>query len=83
MNILAWIAFGLIVGWVANAIEPGESRGGLLGNVVLGVLGALIGGYLGNLIFGVGVTGFNLSSFILAAIGSLILLFIGRAMRRT
>ena len=82
MNILAWILFGLIVGWIANVIDPTPARGGLLGTILLGILGALLGGFLGNLIFGVGVNGFDLSSFIVAVIGSLILLSVGRSFRR-
>lgn len=81
MNIISWIVFGLIVGVIANMIDPQPARGGLVGAVVLGVLGALLGGFLGNLLFGVGISGFNLSSFIVAVIGSLVLLFIGRAFR--
>ena len=48
-------------------------------------LGALVGGLLGDLLFGVGVTGFNLSSFIVAVAGSLLLMLLGRAFynRRT
>ena len=81
MNILTWIVFGLVVGIVANLIDPKPERGGMLGAVLLGVLGALLWGFLGDLIFGVGVTGFNLSSFIVAVIGSLILLALSRAFR--
>ncbi len=81
MNILTWIVFGLVVGFIANAIDPQPAKGGMLGAVLLGVLGALLGGFLGDLIFGVGVTGFNLSSFIVAVIGSLILLAVSRAFR--
>ena len=82
MNILSWILFGLIVGWIANVIDPASARGGLLGTILLGILGALLGGLIGNLIFGVGITGFNFSSFIIAVIGSLVLLFVGRSFRR-
>lgn len=82
MNILSWVLFGLIVGLVANVLDPSPARGGLLGTIVLGILGALLGGFLGDLIFGVGVSGFNLSSFIVAVIGSLVLLFVGRSLRR-
>lgn len=82
MNILSWLLFGLIVGIVANAIDPEPNRGGVLGSILLGVVGALIGGFLANLIFGITVTGFNLTSFLVAVAGSLLLLFIGRAMRR-
>ncbi len=82
MNILSWILFGLIVGIVANAIDPNPNRGGVLGSILLGIVGALVGGFLANLIFGVTVTGFNLTSFLVAVAGSLLLLFIGRAVRR-
>jgi len=82
VNILSWILFGLIVGIVANAIDPNPNRGGVLGSILLGIVGALVGGFLANLIFGVTVTGFNLTSFLVAVAGSLLLLFIGRAVRR-
>lgn len=82
MNILTWIVFGLVVGIIANLIDPKPAQDGVFGTVLLGVLGALLGGFLGDLIFGVvGVTGFNLSSFIVAVIGSLILLALSRAFR--
>ena len=82
MNILSWILFGLIVGIVANAIDPAPNRGGILGSALLGIVGALVGGFLANLVFGINVTGFNLTSFLVAVAGSLILLFIGKAVRR-
>ena len=82
MNIISWIIFGLIVGVIANFIDPSPARGGLFGTILLGILGALLGGFLGDLLFGVGVTGFNLTSFIVAVIGSLVVLFIARAIRR-
>jgi len=82
MNIISWILFGLIVGIIANAVDPEPAQGGLLNAMLLGIVGALIGGFLAELIFGVGVSGFNLTSFLIAVAGSLLLLFIGRAMRR-
>lgn len=81
MNILAWIIFGLVVGVIANMLDPRPAQGGMIGAVVLGILGALLGGFLGNIIFGVGFTDFNLSSFIVAVVGSLVLLFVGRMFR--
>ena len=81
MNILSWILFGLIVGIVANALDPAEEQGGLLGAILLGIAGALIGGFLANLLFGIGVTGFDISSFIIAVAGSLVVLFGARALR--
>ena len=52
---------------------------GLLGNIVLGILGAFIGGFVGSLLFGWDVTGFNLGSILLAALGAIILVALLRA----
>lgn len=82
MNILAWIVFGLIVGIIANYIDPRPAYGGILGAIVLGILGALVGGFLSSLVFGVGISGFNLPSLIIAVLGALLLLLIARAVRR-
>jgi uncharacterized membrane protein YeaQ/YmgE (transglycosylase-associated protein family) len=82
MSILLWIVFGLIVGSVANFIDPRESRGGLLGSIILGIVGSVVGGYLGGLLLGTPVTGFNFTSMIVAVGGSLLLLYIGRMFNR-
>jgi uncharacterized membrane protein YeaQ/YmgE (transglycosylase-associated protein family) len=82
MGIIAWIVFGALSGVIANYIDPRPSQGGLISATVLGILGALVGGFLGSLMFGVGITGFDFSSFLLAIGGSLLLLFLGRAMSR-
>lgn len=81
MNILSWVLFGLIVGIVANAIDPEPNQGGVLGAMLLGIAGALVGGFMANVLFGVGVTGFDMTSFIVAVAGSLVLLFGARALR--
>jgi len=83
MNILSWLIFGMIVGIVANAIDPSPNRGGIVGSILLGIIGAVVGGFLANLVFGITITGFNVTSFLVAIAGSLLLLFVGRAMRRT
>ena len=82
MNILSWILFGLIVGVVANAIDPSPNKRGATGSILLGVIGALVGGLLANLIFGITISGFNITTFLVAIAGSLLLLFFGKAMRR-
>lgn len=83
MNIISWIVFGLVVGIIANLIDPYPSKGGMLGSIILGILGAILGGILGNIIFGIGITGFNLPSLALAVLGSLLLMFVERAFGRT
>ncbi|MDO8503615.1 MAG: GlsB/YeaQ/YmgE family stress response membrane protein [bacterium] len=82
MTIIYWIVFGLIAGSVANFIEPRPSKGGILGSIALGIVGAVVGGFIGSALFGVDVTGFNLISFILAVVGSLVVLFFVRAMTK-
>lgn len=82
MGILLWIIFGLITGVIANIIDPHPAKGGILGAIILGIVGALLGGFLGNILFGVGISGVNISSFLVAILGSLLLLFIARALGR-
>lgn len=82
MNILAWVVFGLVVGVIANYVDPKPSYGGVVGAVILGVVGSLIGGFLSSLLLGVGVTGFNIPSIIIGVLGSLLLLLIARSFRR-
>lgn len=79
MGILLWILFGLIAGAIAKVLMPGEDPGGFLVTILIGIVGALLGGWLGTLIFDVGVTGFNLPSFLVAIGGALLLLIIYRA----
>ncbi len=82
MNVIFWIIFGLVVGVIANVIVPYPQEGGWLGTMVLGILGAILGGFLGNMVFGIGISGFNFPSLAVAVLGSLFLLFIGRAFGR-
>lgn len=77
MSIIYWVIFGLIAGGIANFIAPGF-KGGIIGSIVLGVIGAVVGGYLGEMFFNVGVTGFNITSFIVAIAGALLVLFVTR-----
>lgn len=77
MGILSWIILGLVAGWLAGLIMGGGF--GILGDIVVGILGALLGGWLGSTFLGLDVTGFNLTSILLAVLGAVILIFILRA----
>lgn len=79
MGILLWILFGLIAGAIAKVLMPGEDPGGFLVTILIGIVGAVLGGWLGSLIFGVGISGFNLPSFLVAIGGAILLLIIYRA----
>lgn len=79
MGVLTWIVFGLIAGGIAKFIMPGKDPGGCLGTAIIGILGAVIGGFVGNELLNIGtVTGFNLRSFGIAILGSIILLVLYR-----
>ncbi len=79
MNIIYWIILGGIAGWIASLITGGGY--GLFGDIILGILGAIIGGWVMTLIGSNGVTGFNLPSLLVAVLGSILLIWIGRALR--
>lgn len=82
MGILAWIVIGIAAGWLAEQIM-GRNHG-LITNLIVGVLGAIIGGFLSSQLLGIAVGGFNLTTFIVATIGAVILLFLlGLFKRRT
>jgi|SRR5947209_7059950 len=75
MGFLGWIVLGLVAGAIAKLIMPGKDPGGCIVTMLLGVVGAVIGGYLGSRFFGRGLETFwNLQTWIVAIIGSLILL---------
>lgn len=77
MGIVAWIILGLIAGWLAGLIMRGAGYG-LLGNIVLGILGALIGGWITSALLGVDVTGLDPISLVVAVFGAIVLIAIGR-----
>jgi uncharacterized membrane protein YeaQ/YmgE (transglycosylase-associated protein family) len=80
MNIACWIVLGLVAGFVGNKIVNGRGEGIVL-DVVLGVVGALVGGWLFNALGSTGLTGFDLWSFFVAIIGAVVLLILARALR--
>ncbi|MBT2545872.1 GlsB/YeaQ/YmgE family stress response membrane protein [Streptomyces sp. ISL-44] len=84
MGIIAWILIGLLAGLIAKALMPGKDPGGLIITMFIGIAGGLLGGWLGKVIFGVdSIDGFfDLSTWIAAIVGSLILLALYRLLTR-
>lgn len=80
MDILAWIVVGGLAGWLASVLVRGGGLG-VLGDIVVGIVGAFIGGFIVDLLGGSGFTGFNIWSFIVALIGAIVLLLIIRMVR--
>ena len=83
MSIIAWLILGLIAGFIASRIvnKAGE---GLILDIVLGIIGAVVGGFLFTQFGAAGVTGLNLYSLLVAIIGANVVLVIYHAIvRRT
>jgi uncharacterized membrane protein YeaQ/YmgE (transglycosylase-associated protein family) len=80
MGIIAWILIGLLAGMIAKLLMPGKDPGGIIITMLIGIVGGLLGGWLGKVIFGVdSIDGFfDLSTWIAAIVGSLILLALYR-----
>jgi uncharacterized membrane protein YeaQ/YmgE (transglycosylase-associated protein family) len=81
MSFIAWIVLGLIAGFIGHKIVN-KQGGGIVGDIVLGVVGAFLGGFLFNLFGASGVTGLNVWSIVVAAVGSVVLLVAYHAIRR-
>lgn len=82
MNILLWILFGAIAGWIASIVMKTDPDQGTLSDIILGIVGAIIGGFIMESFGQSGVTGFNLYSVAVAVLGAIVLLYAGRALRR-
>lgn len=83
MNVVLWIVFGAIAGWLASIIMRTDSQQGLFMDIILGVVGGVVGGFIMSVFGQPGVTGFNLYSFIVAIVGAVALIAIGRALSGT
>jgi uncharacterized membrane protein YeaQ/YmgE (transglycosylase-associated protein family) len=80
MNIILWIILGAAAGWIADMVMTSDH--GLLEDIILGVIGAFVGGFIMNSFGQPGVTGFNIYSLVVAVIGAVILISLGRIIHR-
>ena len=78
MSILAWLILGLIAGFIASKIVN-KSGEGLILDIVLGIVGAVVGGFLFNAFGQVGVDGLNIYSLVVSVIGAIVVLVIYHA----
>lgn len=82
MSIFAWIILGLLAGFIGSKLV--NKRGdGLILDILLGIVGAVVGGWLFNTFGARGVTGLNLYSLLVAVIGAVVVLLVYHAIRRT
>ena len=78
MSFIGWIILGLIAGFIASKIVNKRGEGVVM-DIVLGIVGAIVGGFLFSVFGGAGVTGFNIYSMIVAVIGAIVVLLIYHA----
>jgi uncharacterized membrane protein YeaQ/YmgE (transglycosylase-associated protein family) len=80
MNLLYFLIVGLVAGWLAGVLVKGGGFG-LIGDLVVGVIGAVVGGWLFSTL-GASAGGGLLGSIVVATIGAVVLLFIVRLIKR-
>jgi uncharacterized membrane protein YeaQ/YmgE (transglycosylase-associated protein family) len=76
MGILAWIILGGIAGWLASKVMNTDAEQGIIANVVVGIIGAMIGGFVWGALGGDGAVNFSLAGLLIATGGAIILLFL-------
>lgn len=82
MEIILWILFGALAGWLASMIIGNEESQGAVGNIVVGILGAIVGGFLMTLIGADDVDGISLYGLIVAIGGAVLLLYLKQLVTR-
>lgn len=78
MGLILWMILGLIAGYLASLIMKTNASQGPVLDIVLGVVGAVVGGFLMNMFGADGVSGLNLYSLIVATMGAVVTIWIGR-----
>ncbi|GAB3548521.1 MAG TPA: GlsB/YeaQ/YmgE family stress response membrane protein [Noviherbaspirillum sp.] len=85
MNFIIWIVVGGILGWLASLVMRTDAQQGMLLNIVVGIVGALLGGWLLAPLFGTGTINqndFSISSLLVSFLGAVVLLAIVNLLRR-
>ena len=85
MNLIIWLIVGGVIGWIASLIMKTDAQQGLVLNIVVGIVGALIGGWLLSPLVGAGTLNqgdFSLGGLLVSLVGAIILLFVVNLIRR-
>ncbi|NLD51538.1 MAG: GlsB/YeaQ/YmgE family stress response membrane protein [Clostridiales bacterium] len=82
MGILSWIILGALAGWVASKITGHDASMGAIANIIVGIIGSVVGGFIMSLLGKTGVDGFNLRSFLVALLGSVVFLAVFKGVNR-
>lgn len=81
MELIVYLIFGGLAGWIASMVMGTDEQQGILMNIIVGIVGAFIGGVLMNLLGQSGINGFNIYSMFVAIIGSVVLLWLYKVVR--
>jgi uncharacterized membrane protein YeaQ/YmgE (transglycosylase-associated protein family) len=81
MGIILWIIFGALAGWIASVIMKTDQNQNTGYDIILGIVGSVVGGFLMGTVGASGVTGFNVESLVVAVIGAIVVIFVGRKLR--
>ena len=81
MSWFAWIILGLVAGFIGSKIVN-KSGEGIIRDIILGIIGAIVGGYLFGMFGHAGVTGLNLYSLVVSVVGAIVVLVVYHAIRR-
>jgi uncharacterized membrane protein YeaQ/YmgE (transglycosylase-associated protein family) len=81
MGLLSWIIVGLIAGWLAGVVMKGSGYG-VVGDIILGIIGALVGGFLASALFGIvdPLSGIDVTTLIVAFLGAVVVVAVVRAL---
>ncbi len=85
MNFIIWIVVGGIIGWLASLVMKTDAEQGMILNIVVGIVGALLGGWLLAPLFGTGTINqndFSLGSLLVSFLGAIVLLMVVNLVRR-
>jgi uncharacterized membrane protein YeaQ/YmgE (transglycosylase-associated protein family) len=85
VNLLIWLVVGGVIGWIASMIMRTDAQQGMLLNIVVGIVGAMLGGWLISPLLGVGTinqSNFSIGSMVVSLVGAVILLAIVNLFRR-
>ena len=82
LGIITWLIVGAIAGWLAGKVMKGKGFG-LIGNIVIGIIGALVGGWLAGAVFNIqaAISGFDLRTIVVAFLGAVIVIYVARLIK--
>jgi len=82
IDIIVWLLIGLIAGWLASVVMKTNHQQGTIADIVLGIIGAVVGGYLLSFLNLPGASGLSLYSILVAVLGAIVVIVIGRVLYR-